>query len=94
MTINAIFACSDLLGIAAINAAAKNHIAVPNDLIIVGFDNIKYSVMSSPTLTTASQPMFQMGYRCSEMLYQLIVNPSAQLQSVVLQTELIIREST
>lgn len=91
---NAIFACSDLLGIAAINAAVKNHIAVPDDLIIVGFGNINYSVMSSPTLTTVSQPMFQMGYRCSEMLYQLIVNPSVQLQSVVLQTELIIREST
>lgn len=91
---DAIFASSDLFAAAAIKAARLHHMKVPDDLVVVGFDNINISTISDPAITTISQPCFQLGYTAGEMLHEHIVSPKKEQQHVLLNAELIIRESS
>lgn len=91
---DAIFASSDLIAAAAVKAAKLYHIKVPDDLVVVGFDNINLSTICDPAITTISQPCFQLGYTAGEILYEHITSPDKEKQHVFLNTELIIRESS
>ena len=91
---NAIFASSDVFSVAALHAAKRYGLKVPQDLSIIGFDNIEISSMVSPTLSTVSQPCFQMGFTACEMLADRISNPDTIPRSILLDTELILRESS
>jgi len=91
---DAIFASSDLIAAATIKAAKLHHIKIPDDLVVVGFDNINISIISDPAITTISQPRFQLGYTAGEMLHVHITSPQKAQQHVLLNTELIIRESS
>lgn len=90
---NAIFAASDVLAAAAINAARKHHIRIPEDIMVVGFDNISICQMVRPTITTINQPKEQMGFTACELLAESIENSGLPPRSTLLPTELIIRES-
>lgn len=90
---NAIFAVSDVLAAAAINAARKHGFRVPDDIMVVGFDNIPLCQMMRPTITTVSQPKEQMGFTASELLIESIHQGGLLPRSVTLSTELIVRES-
>lgn len=91
---DAMFACSDVFGIAIVNAAKKLGLRVPEDLSVVGFDNIDVSLMSDPPLTTIDQPKFQLGYQAGELLINKIKSPDTIDKQIILNTELIIRGST
>lgn len=91
---NAFFTISDVFAAAVIRAAKRFHLHVPRDIIVVGFDNIEFSAMTTPSITTVNQPKFQMGYTACEMLLELIEDPYAEMRSLLLDTELVIREST
>ena len=91
---DAIFATSDVYGVAAINAAHELGLLVPEDLSVVGFDNIDLSVMCIPPLTTIEQPCFQIGYQSCELLIDKIINPASSSNQILLNTELIVRGST
>lgn len=90
----AMFACSDVYGIAIINAAKNLGLRVPEDLSVIAFDNTEISIMSDPPLTTVDQPKQQIGYQSCEMLIDQIKSPGAANKQVVLSTQLIIRGST
>lgn len=91
---DAFFAISDIFAAAAINAASRLQMRVPEDLAVVGFDNLDYAMISSPTITTVNLSQFQMGYMACELLAEKVQNPAAQTQHIQLPHELIIREST
>lgn len=91
---DAIFAISDIFAAAAIKAAAAADLRVPQDVIVVGFDNINVSITTTPSITTVSQPRYQLGYTAFELLLNEVMNPGAPKQQIFLDTELIIREST
>lgn len=91
---NAIFAISDVFAMAALRAAHRYGLKVPRDLMVVGFDNIEFSMMTSPSITTVDLPKYQMGYCACEMLIDYILNPLAEPRSILLDTQLVIREST
>ena len=91
---NAFFAASDVLATAIINAARRYHLRVPEDIMVIGFDNISICQMVRPSITTVNQPKFQLGYTACEILIELISNPGSQPKSMMLATELIVREST
>ncbi len=93
-TPEAIFAVSDVLASAAIRASHKAGLAVPQDLLVVGFDNIEISLTTTPTITTISQPRFQLGQRAVEILIDHIREDSYARRRILLDTELIIRESS
>ncbi len=91
---NAIFAASDVFAIAALRAAMRYDLKVPQDLSIVGFDNIDITAIVSPTITTISQPCFQIGFTACESLASRMANPDTLPRSILLDTELVVRESS
>lgn len=90
---DAIFAVSDTYGVASIKAAKRCGLSIPDDIAIAGFDNTYLASISEPTLTTVSQPQFQLGYLAGEILMERISNPKIPCQQILLDTELIVRES-
>ncbi len=91
---DAFFCVSDVFAAAVIKAAKDNHLRIPEDIAVVGFDNIDLSTMTIPPLTTIKQPSFQIGQQACEMLLNQIENPSITPKHVILDTELIVRGST
>lgn len=91
---DAMFACSDVYGVAIVNAAKNLGLRVPDDLSVVAFDNTDTSLMSDPPLTTIDQPKQQLGYQSCELLIDKIKDPESCDKQIVLNTQLIIRGST
>ncbi|MGP4076893.1 LacI family DNA-binding transcriptional regulator [Halobacillus sp. K22] len=89
----AVFAASDEMAMGVINAAKHRGIKVPEELAVVGFDNIKFSAIFDPPLTTIAQPKFGMGKRAMEMLIKRFNGESLDQMEHTLPDELIIRES-
>jgi LacI family transcriptional regulator len=90
----AIFASNDEMALGTIQAAHDCGLRVPDDLSVVGFDDIPPAAMVYPPLTTVRQPLAQMGRIATQMLLRLIDNPQLQVEHVALPTELIVRESS
>lgn len=91
---DALFCCSDVFGIAAVNAAKSLGLKVPGDISVIGFDNVDIARMCDPELTTIAQPLEQMGFQACSLLIEKIQSPSAIDRQIILNTELIIRGST
>ncbi|AIZ42007.1 LacI family DNA-binding transcriptional regulator [Cellulophaga baltica] len=96
--VDGIFINTDLVAIGALTAFQEKGIAVPNDIAVVGFSNWFMSSVISPSLTTINQPGFLMGKTAFKQLYKEIKNHKKnkpiELKEIILQTDLILREST
>ena len=90
----AVFAANDLSAISTIEVATEFGLSVPEDLSVVGFDNIPESVMSTPALTTVDQPIREMGRRAISLLVQLINGEPPGTTHITLDTSLVVRQST
>lgn len=91
---DAVFACSDVFALAVVNAAKKLNLNVPEDVSVVGFDNVYLSTMTDPSITTIEQPSYQLGLQACELLLEKIKSPKAPIKQIILDTELVVREST
>jgi DNA-binding LacI/PurR family transcriptional regulator len=85
----AIAAMSDILALAAIEAARRRGLRVPDDLSVVGFDDIPEAATASPPLTTIAQPIAEKGRVAARLIFE-----ASQPQSRVLEVALIERGST
>jgi LacI family transcriptional regulator len=90
----AIFAGSDQQAFGVYEAARQRGLRVPQDLSVVGFDDLPVSRWVSPPLTTVRQPLAEMGRAAAQMLGDLIEGLPLRSTRVELSTELIVREST
>jgi LacI family transcriptional regulator len=90
----AVFAANDISAIATVSAARELGLAVPDDLSVVGFDNVPESALCSPPLTTVDQPIREMGHRAIRMLIALINGDDVERTHVTLDTGLVVRRST
>jgi LacI family transcriptional regulator len=90
----AIFAGSDQQALGVYEAARRRGLRIPQDLSVVGFDDLPAARWVSPPLTTVRQPLADMGRVAAEMLGDLIEGIQLRSQRVELATELIVREST
>ena len=90
----AIFACNDIMAIGAICAAVELGLRVPEDLSVVGYDDIPLASYSNPPLTTVAQPIYDMGVTAASMLLERLHDPSGPARQLVLDVELQIRRST
>lgn len=88
----AIFCASDLLAIGAMRALKEHHLSVPEDIGIIGCDDIEACKYTTPTLTTIRQNKDKIGRLAASLLYDLINNQS-ETSNVVVEPELIVRES-
>ncbi|WP_130805835.1 LacI family DNA-binding transcriptional regulator [Senegalia massiliensis] len=90
--VDGIFCGNDLIAIGAIKALKEKNIRIPEQVKIIGFDDIQISQYMDPPLTTIRQPIYQMGEEAVKMLISLIKNKGKNLEKI-LQTKLIQRGS-
>lgn len=89
----AILASNDLSAFGAMDAARECGLRIPDDISIIGFDDIPQSSVIYPKLTTIRQPLEQMGQVAARMLLAQIEDPGQTPQRVALPTQLVIRDS-
>lgn len=92
--VTGIFASNDMMAIGVLRAAAELGIRVPQQLSVVGFDDIELSRYVFPALTTVGCSIKQLGHEAGRVLIDRIENPGAQLKDVLLTPRLVVREST
>jgi LacI family transcriptional regulator len=87
----AIFAASDVVAIGAMAAIQASGLAIPEDVAVVGFDDIFLAAHTQPPLTTIRVPAYGLGWTAAEILISMI--EGEEVSSVTLETELVIRDS-
>lgn len=90
----AVFAANDTAAIATIETARAIGYRVPEQMSVVGFDNIPESALHSPPLTTVNQPIKDMGRQAVQMLVRLMKGDELEKTHVTLDTHLVVRGST
>ena len=89
----AVFVASDVVAIGAIEAARQANLRIPDDLAIVGFDDIPWSAYLNPPLTTVRLPAYSLGWKAGYLLIQLLNQEEIEEETILLETQLIVRES-
>jgi DNA-binding LacI/PurR family transcriptional regulator len=90
----AIFALTDSIAVGTLHAAAHLGLRVPEQLSVLGFDNVSLASFVIPPLTTVAQPIYEIGEAAVSILLRQLQDPQAEPETVMLDTELIIRQST
>jgi LacI family transcriptional regulator len=90
----AIFASNDVSAFGVMEAVRDAGRRIPDDISIVGFDDIPQAAQVNPPLTTVRQPLEQMGYKAARMLFEIMAEPERPVERVELPTELVVRAST
>jgi LacI family transcriptional regulator len=94
--VTAIFAASDIMAVGALKVIREAGLRVPQDVALVGFDDMPIAAALQPALTTVRQPVEQMGAMAADLLLGLLACPPdgrPPLQQLILPTKLIVRES-
>ncbi len=90
----AVFVASDVVAMGAILAARRAGVRLPQDLSLVGFDDVPLAEYFDPPLTTIRLPAYGLGWSASERLIRLIKGEGVDKTELLLNTELIVRESS
>lgn len=90
----AIFTANNLITLGSLEAIHKRGIRIPEDISIVGFDDMYWSSSLNPPLTAVFQPGFEIGRMAADLLNQRILNPQKPKENIVMKTKLMIRRST
>ena len=90
---DAIFAASDMMAIGALRALREANLRVPEDVAVIGYDDVPLANMTEPPLTTIRQSIQNMGTIAVKTLVEIIRNPNGGRQHILVDTELVIRES-
>jgi LacI family transcriptional regulator len=90
----ALLAFNDSSAIGAIRAIREAGLSVPDDISVVGFDDIQSAAYSNPPLTTIRQPLQKMGEIAARTLLSRINDPEKVLSEMLIEPELIVRKST
>lgn len=90
----AVIAANDLTAIGAISQFEAAGLNVPEDISIIGFDDINFAALTKPSLTTVNLPRNELGRRAVEMLLRIIDHPREEGAENAIPTNLVIRQST
>lgn len=91
---SAVFVASDVVAVGALQAVKQRGLRVPQDIAIIGFDDIPMAEYLDPPLTTIRLPAYGLGWAAGERLIRLILGEEIDMQGVLLDTTLVIRQST
>lgn len=90
----AVFVSSDQMALGVYEALRQRGLRVPDDVSVVGFDDLPEARWSSPPLTTVRQPLADMGRLAVRTVHRLVLNETIESSRVELATELVVRHST
>ncbi|MFI7209384.1 LacI family DNA-binding transcriptional regulator [Micromonospora aurantiaca (nom. illeg.)] len=91
---DAVFAANNLMTVGALECLVDNGIGVPDPFGIVGFDDIPWAHLVRPSLSTVAQPTYDLGRTAATLLVERIADPAKAPSTVVLHTELRVRDSS
>jgi len=90
---SAVFASNDLMAIGALEAIKSQGLSIPEDIAVVGYDDIPEASYTSPSLTTVALPKRRLGATAMELLLKILAGEEKTSQRIVLPTKLVIRKS-
>jgi DNA-binding LacI/PurR family transcriptional regulator len=90
----ALFAYNDISAIGSVRAFQEAGLRVPEDVSVVGFDDIRIAVHNNPTLTTVRQPLEKMGEIAARTLLERLEDHKPWIPKIVIEPELVIRDSS
>ena len=89
----AIFVANNLMTLGALRAIREQGVRVPEEVALVGFDDMPWSSELCPPLTAVSQPTYELGQETVHLLLRRLADPNAPIRTVTLQPRLVVRES-
>ncbi len=89
----AIFTGNNLLTLGALETILKRNLKIPDEVAIVGFDDVYWASSLNPALTAVQQHGFEIGQRAIELLYQRIASPDRVPANFIIKTDLMVRKS-
>jgi LacI family transcriptional regulator len=90
----ALFAANNFIAIGVLHALAELGLRVPDDVAVVGFDDLPEAMVTFPFLTVAAQPAFEVGSQAVAMLIDRLADPDRAPREVILPTRIVIRLSS
>lgn len=91
---DAIFAANDLVALGVLQALTLAEVRVPDDVAILGYDDIDFAASAAIPLSSVRQPRAEMGEVATDLLLAAIEDPAVQVRDIVLDPELVVRRST
>lgn len=92
--VTAMLVANDMMAIGAIGAARASGLRVPEELSVVGADDIRLASYTRPALTTIRQPIYQIGRLAAQQVLAMIAGGPLEKNDIVVPTELVVRQST
>ncbi|MDR3611245.1 MAG: LacI family DNA-binding transcriptional regulator [Ignavibacteriaceae bacterium] len=92
--ITAVFACNDAMAIGAIQYFKENSISIPDNVSVIGFDDVEADISFDPTLSTVRVPKYEMGIEVMKLMSDMIKNGKGTKKKVLIPIDLIERNST
>jgi LacI family transcriptional regulator len=90
----AIFAANDLVALGVLGALRELGLRCPEDVSLVGFDDLELATFTNPALTTVAQPAYQMGARATALLFERLQGENIPTQHIIMKATLKVRDST
>lgn len=90
----AIFATNNLMTLGVLEAVNEQHLKIPRNISVIGFDDMPWAKAISPPLSVIKQPAYEMGRRAAELFFQRIEDPGREPVQVIMEPKLIVRKST
>lgn len=91
--VSAIFACNDLMALGVYQAALERGLKIPEQLSVVGFDDISLSKYLNPKLTTMHQPIYQIGTAAANSILDAVINGKTKPEDIIFDLHLVERDS-
>ncbi len=92
--VTAVFSCNDAMAIGVMHYLKENSYRIPQDVSLVGFDDVEADLMLDPPLTTIHVPKVELGAEALRLMINLLKNKKSFPKKILVPVELIIREST
>ena len=91
----AVFCANDLIALGVLQEMTRNRIRVPEDISIIGYDDIDFAAAAAVPLTSVRQPRQQLGHTAARLLLDEAADDDAhQHRQVIFEPELVVRQST
>jgi LacI family transcriptional regulator len=93
-SLTALFAANNLMTLGALDAIRERGLRIPDQISIVGFDDMPWAALLQPPLTAVAQPTYELGRKAAELLLERLKNPDKPVDRVQFDTTLIVRGSS
>ena len=90
----AVFSANNKMTLGALKAIHERCMTIPDEIAVVGFDDMPWAASLQPPLTVVAQPAYDMGRMTASLLLERLNNPELPIRNIVLDTELIVRASS